>query len=112
MRKRVLFHRVCALIWVLLLIPAYLWWRDAIFFVIAASIYANVKSDWAASEAADDSAVLGAIEDLAERLERLEAASSSSCVMSAATPSAGSTSSRRRGRRPGTGTPPAPGPPL
>lgn len=63
MRKRVLFHRVCAVIWILLLIPAYLWWRDAIFFVIAASIYANVKSDWAASEAADDSAVMAKLDE-------------------------------------------------
>ncbi len=69
MRKRVLFHRASAIIWIILLIPAWLWWRDNIFFVIAASIYANVKSDWAASEAADDSAILAEVSALREIVE-------------------------------------------
>jgi hypothetical protein len=63
-KRKVWFNRVCAVIWMLLLIPAYLWWRDSVFFVIAASVYANVKSDWSASEAADDRLVLEAISDL------------------------------------------------
>lgn len=71
---RVWFHRVSAMIWIVLLLPAYFFWRNAIFFVIAASIYANVKSDWAASEAADDSAVMAALARLEARLgERLDA---------------------------------------
>lgn len=72
---RVWFHRVCAIVWVFLLIPGYLWWRNAIFFVIAASIYANVKSDWAASEAADDTDVLTAIANLDKRIDNLSAKS-------------------------------------
>lgn len=71
MNKRVWFHRICAMIWIVMLVPAYLWWRDAIFFVIAASIYANVKSDWAASEAADDSKVIEAIDGLQHRIDAL-----------------------------------------
>jgi hypothetical protein len=35
-------------------------------FVIIASVYANVKSDWGAAEAADD-------RDVLDRLERIEA---------------------------------------
>jgi hypothetical protein len=66
--RRVRFHRISAYIWMALLIPAYLWWRESVFFVIAASIYANVKSDFAASEAADDSKVLAAIAELKELL--------------------------------------------
>jgi hypothetical protein len=64
------------MIWVALLIPAYFFWRESVFFVIAASIYANVKSDWAASEAADDRKVMDRLEQLEIKmdgmLERLE----------------------------------------
>ena len=40
-------------------------WAESIALVWAASVYANIMSDWASSEAADDSVVL-------ERLDRLE----------------------------------------
>lgn len=66
MRRRVWFHRCSALVWVLLLVPALKFWPDSVAFVIVASVYANAKSDWAASEAADDRAVV-------ERLDRIEA---------------------------------------
>lgn len=52
------FHRGCAVVWALLLVPALTWWPHSVAFVIVASIYANIKSDWGAAEAADDSAVL------------------------------------------------------
>lgn len=65
MRRRILFHRVSAIVWILLLIPALLWWRESLWFVIVASVYANVKSDWGAAEAADD-------RDLAHQLRALE----------------------------------------
>jgi len=66
---RVWFHRISAIIWILLIIPAYLYWRDAVFFVIVASIYANVKSDWAASEAADDRKILARLDDIEKLLK-------------------------------------------
>jgi hypothetical protein len=47
-------------------VPAWLWWRDSVLFVIAASIFANVYAAVSALEAADDSAVR---EDLAELKE-------------------------------------------
>lgn len=63
---KVWFHRTSAIIWLALIFPAYIWWRESVAFVIAASIYANVKSDWGAAEAADDREVLA-------RLDRIEA---------------------------------------
>lgn len=51
--------------WLVLTVPALLWWPNSVAFVIIASIYANVKSDWGAAEAADD-------RDVIERLERIE----------------------------------------
>jgi hypothetical protein len=72
-QRRIWFHRTCSMIWILLLIPAWFWWRDSVFFVITASIYANVKSDWAASEAADDRLVMAALDDIKQQLEQWEA---------------------------------------
>lgn len=65
--RAVWFHRASAAVWLLLAIPALLWWRASVLFVIAASIYANVKSDIGAANAADDSAVLARL----DRIERL-----------------------------------------
>lgn len=59
------FHRISAIVWTVAIVPAYLWWRNSVMFVIVASIYANVKSDWGAAEAADNREVV-------ERLERIE----------------------------------------
>jgi len=64
--RTVTFHRACAVVWAVSFVPALLWWSQSIWFVIVASVYANVKSDWGAAEAADDSGVL-------ERLDRIEA---------------------------------------
>lgn len=71
MNKRVWFHRISAIIWMLLTIPALIWLKDAIWFVIIASIYANVKSDWAASEAADDSSVLQELKEVNRKLDEV-----------------------------------------
>jgi hypothetical protein len=54
-------------VWALLLVPALIWWPQSVAFVIVASVYANVKSDLGAAEAADDRAVL----DRLDRIERL-----------------------------------------
>lgn len=64
-RGRVWFHRSRSVAWILAGAAALIWWRESIAFVIIASVYANVASDWASSEAADDRAVL-------ERLDRIE----------------------------------------
>lgn len=66
------FHRSGALIWTVAVIPAYLWWKDSVTFVIAASIYANVKSDWGAAEAADDREVLDALARIEKLLKERE----------------------------------------
>lgn len=53
-KQKVLFNKATAIIWLLLILPAYLWWKDTVFFVIVCSIYANVKADWSTAEASDD----------------------------------------------------------
>lgn len=69
------FHRICALGWVLLGAAAFpLHLADSIVLVWLASVYANVKSDWTAAEAADDRRVLDAVAALGRRLDRIEAA--------------------------------------
>lgn len=65
--RRVWFHRASAAVWLCLTPVALTWWPESVGFVIVASCYANIKSDWSASEAADDREVLA-------RLDRIEAA--------------------------------------
>lgn len=43
-------HRALAWLWVLLTIPAMLWWAEAVWFVILISLYAN----WETSKGADE----------------------------------------------------------
>lgn len=46
------YHMVMTIIWVTLLIPTLIWWRDSVFWVAIMSWYANVVSQWAALQAA------------------------------------------------------------
>lgn len=71
--KAVWFNRACAVGWTISLVPALVWWKDSIVFVIIASVYANIKSDWGVAEAADDQNVEQKIEALEDRLIRIEA---------------------------------------
>lgn len=68
--RSVAFHRTCAVLWALALIPALLWWSESVLFVIVASVYANVKSDWSAAEAADDRTVLARLDRIEQLLQR------------------------------------------
>ena len=45
-------HLGLGIIWILLLIPAFLFWKESILFVIVMSIYANVEASFAAREGA------------------------------------------------------------
>jgi hypothetical protein len=47
-RKR---HLVLAITWILLVVPALLWWKDSVLFVILLSLYANVEASLAAYNA-------------------------------------------------------------
>jgi hypothetical protein len=64
-RRWVIFHRLRAAVWVILLPIALKFWPDAVWFVIVCSLYANFAGDLGAAEAADDRQVL-------ERLDRIE----------------------------------------
>lgn len=67
------FHRARAVAWVVAGVVAFLTgWADMVWFVTIASLYANVASDWASSEAADDRKVLDAVAELGRRLDRME----------------------------------------
>lgn len=59
-------HLAIAIVWAASIVPAWLWWRDSVLFVIVASVFANVYSAVAALEGNDDSEVLA-------RLDRIEA---------------------------------------
>lgn len=44
-------NMICAVVWLLLLIPALIWWKNSVLFVIVASVYANWKTDVSAHHA-------------------------------------------------------------
>lgn len=58
-------HRGTAIVCTLLTVPAVLWWRDSVLFVILISLATQVYAALSAAEGADDSAVT-------ERLDRIE----------------------------------------
>ena len=64
MRKRVLVHGLVAFTQVALSIPALLWWKNSVLFVIGLSLFANFYSAVSALEAADDSKVMKRLDEL------------------------------------------------
>lgn len=64
-QRRVWTHRAIAAMWVLLAVPAVLWWKTSILFVILVSLWANMAASLSAAEAADDREIL-------RRLDRVE----------------------------------------
>jgi hypothetical protein len=50
------FHAVATVVWLLLVVPSVIWWRDSVPWVVAMSVWANVASHfgaWQASRAED-----------------------------------------------------------
>jgi hypothetical protein len=45
------FHKWATLIWLLLLIPSLLWWRESIVWVVLMSVWANIAGHWSAYQA-------------------------------------------------------------
>jgi hypothetical protein len=45
-------HLILTWLWVLLIVPTILWWKDSILFIGIVSVYANVVSHWTAYQAA------------------------------------------------------------
>lgn len=64
--RRVLVHGSVALVQVILTIPALLWWKDSVLFVIGLSLFANFYSAISALEAADNSELLAELNELKE----------------------------------------------
>lgn len=67
-RRRVWIHRAATGVCVLLAVPAVLWWRNSIMFVILLSLATQAWTSWGsaeAAEAADD-------QELRRRLARIE----------------------------------------
>lgn len=69
--RSLLAHRGAAALWTVLTVPALLWWRDAVWFVITASLWANVYAALAAMEGADDRRVLDRLDRLDRQLAEL-----------------------------------------
>lgn len=44
-------HLFLGIFWIILAIPALLWWKDSILFIILMSIYANAEASFAAYNA-------------------------------------------------------------
>jgi len=59
-------HRGLAILFIALAIPAVLWWKTSILFVIMLSLATQVSTEFGAAAAADD-------RDLANRLTHIEA---------------------------------------
>jgi hypothetical protein len=68
--RKVLMHRIFAGVWTLLIVPAVLFWKDSVLFVILCSLYANVMSSVAASEASNDNVVMSELKRIRELLEK------------------------------------------
>jgi membrane protein implicated in regulation of membrane protease activity len=65
-RQKVWIHRAATVICVLLAVPAILWWKHSILFVILLSLATQAYTSLGSAEAADDRPVL-------DRLDRIEA---------------------------------------
>lgn len=63
-------HAVMAVVWVALLIPAWMWWRDSVYFVIAASLYANAAVHWGAWQAARAETATARMQEQVDALHR------------------------------------------
>lgn len=45
------FHKYATIIWILLIIPGLLFWKESIMFVVLMSLWANIAAHWAAYQA-------------------------------------------------------------
>ena len=45
------FHATATLVWVLLLIPSVLWWKDLLVWVVIMSVWANIAGHWSSWQA-------------------------------------------------------------
>lgn len=68
--RKIFFNKTTAVIWIIAGILAFIFgWQDAVWFVVVASVYANVKADWSTAEAADDRELKAKLDKIIELLE-------------------------------------------
>ena len=51
-KTMVRFHAVMTVVWVLLIIPSLLFWKESVTWVIVMSLWANIAAHWAAFQGA------------------------------------------------------------
>jgi hypothetical protein len=71
--RRVVTHGLVAVVQIILAVPALLWWRDSVLFVIGLSLFANFYSAISALEAADNSEVLARLDELEQLIKNSRA---------------------------------------
>ena len=73
-RRKILFNKGSAIFWVCLGALSFVFgWYDILAFTWVASVYANIKSDWATAEAVDDREIIQQLKDIKSQLETLTA---------------------------------------
>lgn len=65
-RRKVWAHRGLAAFFAALTVPAVIWWRESVLFVILLSLATQISTEMSVAEAADD-------RQLSDRLDRIEA---------------------------------------
>lgn len=63
-RRKVRVHRAATVTCVVLAVPAVLWWRESILFVILLSLATQAYTSLGAAEAADDQTVIRELKEL------------------------------------------------
>ncbi len=72
-KHKVWFNKTTAILWVLAGLAAFRFgWQDAVWFVVVASVYANVKADWSTAEAADTRDLMARFKHIEQNQERIE----------------------------------------
>jgi hypothetical protein len=70
-RRGVWLHRGLAIFFILLVIPAVLWWKQSILFVILLSLATQISTEFGAAAAADDRVVTDRLAHVEAQLDAL-----------------------------------------
>jgi hypothetical protein len=70
-KRGVWLHRGLAILFIVLTVPAVLWWKASILFVILLSLATQVSTEFGAAAAADDRKVTDRLSRIEDRLDAL-----------------------------------------